>query len=143
LKAESPIEVTESGIVKLFNELWPWKALLPMRSEFGMANAWTLFIESLFSRMWVHPEWCAFHMCQATSIVQVYSKRRCCLRLSMWRFWRQIALARYVKTRWNSLSTNTCRSRRFGDQTYDTTLEGNGHSSATLMFVRMPWFWRP
>jgi hypothetical protein len=38
-KAEPSISVTEFGIVKLFNELRCWKALLPIRSEFGMANA--------------------------------------------------------------------------------------------------------
>ena len=53
-KASSSISVTEFGIDKFRNELRCWKALLPIRSEFGMANAWTLIIGSLFCRMWVN-----------------------------------------------------------------------------------------
>ena len=84
-KAEPSIAVTGFGIDKVWSELRRWKALLPIWPiDFGMmANAWTLIIESVFRGMGIQPEWRAFHIFQATSIVQMYSKRRRCLRFSI------------------------------------------------------------
>ena len=84
-KAQPLISVTEFGIDKVWSELRRWKALLPIWPiDFGMmANAWTLIIESVFRGMGIQPEWRAFHIFQATSIVQMYSKRRRCLRFSI------------------------------------------------------------
>jgi hypothetical protein len=115
--------------------------LLPMRSmEIGMANAWTFFIESLFCRTQVQLEWCSFHMFQATRIVQVHSKRRCCLRLFIDVTWGHQIIPNHTCTE-RCVTVKQFEHKHFQKQSiWRLNLWHHTPTDISQLFTRAPWF---